>query len=212
MRETGSDRAVSRSDGSAARQTRLFPAANCAGGLSSSGEPNVKRVVFVAIKVERDARSQKHESLSGMLCGGSGTRLGPMACGGYPRQVLKLIRDKMQVQQTALRLCGIADAEAPIVVTGSERRFLVAEQLRQSRVRSSWVVLEPIGRNTAQAIAVAAQASPAHSCWSCRPIRPSSTRQPSLKPCGPRQEQLRTTPRHVRRGPNRAAYKLRLHS
>lgn len=99
-----------------------------------------------------------------VLCGGSGTRLWPMSRGGHPKQFLKLIGDKTLVQQTAVRLRGIADVEAPIVVTSSEQRFLVAEQLRQVGVRPSWVVLEPVSRNTAPAIAVAArlaaQASP----------------------------------------------------
>lgn len=99
-----------------------------------------------------------------LLCGGSGTRLWPMSRHGYPKQFLKLLGDTTLVQQTALRLRGIADVEAPIVVTSDEQRFLVAEQLRQVDVRPSSVVLEPVGRNTAPAIAVAAllaeQASP----------------------------------------------------
>ncbi|WP_175781816.1 mannose-1-phosphate guanylyltransferase/mannose-6-phosphate isomerase [Burkholderia anthina] len=91
-----------------------------------------------------------------VLCGGSGTRLWPMSRGGYPKQFLKLTGANTLVQQTALRLSGIADVEAPIVIAGNEQRFLVAEQLRQVGVRPSSVVLEPVGRNTAPAIAVAA--------------------------------------------------------
>jgi mannose-1-phosphate guanylyltransferase / mannose-6-phosphate isomerase len=91
-----------------------------------------------------------------VLCGGSGTRLWPMSRGGHPKQFLKLVGDNTLVQQTALRLRGIADVEAPIVIAGNEQRFLVAEQLRQVGVRPSSVVLEPVGRNTAPAIAVAA--------------------------------------------------------
>lgn len=91
-----------------------------------------------------------------ILCGGSGTRLWPMSRGGYPKQYLRLTGDDTLVQQTALRLRGISDIRAPIVVTNNEQRFLVAEQLRQVGVNPSAIVLEPVGRNTAPAIAVAA--------------------------------------------------------
>jgi Nucleotidyl transferase len=88
-----------------------------------------------------------------ILCGGSGTRLWPMSRGSYPKQYLKLTGDHTLVQQTALRLQGIADVAAPIIVTNNEQRFLVAEQLRQIDVTSSAIVLEPASRNTAPAIA-----------------------------------------------------------
>ncbi|MBU9548039.1 mannose-1-phosphate guanylyltransferase/mannose-6-phosphate isomerase [Burkholderia multivorans] len=91
-----------------------------------------------------------------ILCGGSGTRLWPMSRGGYPKQYLKLTGDNTLVQQTALRLRNIPDAINPIVVTNNEQRFLVAEQLRQIGVVPSSIVLEPIARNTAPAIAIAA--------------------------------------------------------
>jgi mannose-1-phosphate guanylyltransferase/mannose-6-phosphate isomerase len=91
-----------------------------------------------------------------ILCGGSGTRLWPMSRGGYPKQYLKLTGENTLVQQTALRLRGIDDVAAPIIVTNNEQRFLVAEQLRQIGVTSSSIVLEPASRNTAPAIAVAA--------------------------------------------------------
>src|ERR1700722_16229917 len=91
-----------------------------------------------------------------ILCGGSGTRLWPMSRSGYPKQYLRLTGDHTLVQQTALRLRGIADITAPIIVTNNEQRFLVAEQLRQIDVTASSIVLEPASRNTAPAIAVAA--------------------------------------------------------
>jgi mannose-1-phosphate guanylyltransferase/mannose-6-phosphate isomerase len=91
-----------------------------------------------------------------ILCGGSGTRLWPMSRGGYPKQYLKLTSDKTLLQQTALRLEGIAGITAPIVVTNNEQRFLVAEQLREAGTVPSSIVLEPVGRNTAPAIAAAA--------------------------------------------------------
>lgn len=91
-----------------------------------------------------------------ILCGGSGTRLWPMSRGGYPKQYLKLTGENTLVQQTALRLRGIADVAAPIVITNAEQRFLVAEQLRSVDVTPSSIVLEPAGRNTAPAVAVGA--------------------------------------------------------
>ncbi|WP_175850362.1 mannose-1-phosphate guanylyltransferase/mannose-6-phosphate isomerase [Burkholderia cepacia] len=91
-----------------------------------------------------------------ILCGGSGTRLWPMSRGGYPKQYLKLTGDQTLVQQTAIRLQHIPSAAAPIVVTNNEQRFLVAEQLRQVNITPSSIVLEPVGRNTAPAIAIAA--------------------------------------------------------
>lgn len=91
-----------------------------------------------------------------VLCGGSGTRLWPMSRGGYPKQYLKLTGDNTLVQETVLRLRDIADVTSPIVVTNNEQRFLVAEQLREIDVVSSAIVLEPVSRNTAPAIAVAA--------------------------------------------------------
>jgi mannose-1-phosphate guanylyltransferase/mannose-6-phosphate isomerase len=91
-----------------------------------------------------------------ILCGGSGTRLWPMSRGGYPKQYLKLTGENTLVQQTALRLRGISDIAAPIVITNNEQRFLVAEQLREVAISPSSIVLEPTGRNTAPAIAVAA--------------------------------------------------------
>ncbi|RQT79944.1 mannose-1-phosphate guanylyltransferase/mannose-6-phosphate isomerase [Burkholderia cepacia] len=91
-----------------------------------------------------------------ILCGGSGTRLWPMSRGGYPKQYLKLTGDQTLVQRTASRLQHIPGAAAPIVVTNNEQRFLVAEQLRQVNITPSSIVLEPVGRNTAPAIAIAA--------------------------------------------------------
>jgi mannose-1-phosphate guanylyltransferase/mannose-6-phosphate isomerase len=91
-----------------------------------------------------------------ILCGGSGTRLWPMSRGGFPKQYLKLTGDKTLVQQTALRLRGISDTVAPIVITNNDQRFLVAQQLREVGVVPSSIVLEPVQRNTAPAVAVAA--------------------------------------------------------
>ncbi len=90
-----------------------------------------------------------------LLSGGSGTRLWPLSREAYPKQFLALAGDHTMLQATWLRAAGIADA-APIVVAGEDHRFLVAEQLRQVDAPTPAILLEPVGRNTAPAIAAAA--------------------------------------------------------
>ena len=90
-----------------------------------------------------------------LLSGGSGTRLWPLSREAYPKQFLPLAGDDTMLQATWLRVAAIADA-APIVVAGEDHRFLVAEQLRQIGAPTPAIVLEPLGRNTAPAIAAAA--------------------------------------------------------
>jgi hypothetical protein len=90
-----------------------------------------------------------------LLCGGSGTRLWPLSREAYPKQFLPLAGQDTMLQATWQRVAGIADAP-PIVVAGEEHRFLVAEQLRQIGAPTPAIVLEPVGRNTAPAIAAAA--------------------------------------------------------
>ena len=91
-----------------------------------------------------------------ILCGGSGTRLWPMSRGGYPKQYLRLTGEHTLVQQTALRLRGIGNVAGPIMITNEDQRFIVAEQMRSIAVEPSAIVLEPMGRDTAPAVAVAA--------------------------------------------------------
>ena len=93
-----------------------------------------------------------------ILSGGAGTRLWPLSRELYPKQLLALTGERTMLQQTALRLSGLA-ATAPVVVCNDAHRFLVAEQLRQLRIEPRAVVLEPFGRNTAPAIALAAHAA-----------------------------------------------------
>ncbi len=90
-----------------------------------------------------------------LLSGGSGTRLWPLSREAYPKQFLALIGDYTMLQATWRRVAALADV-APIVVAGEDHRFLVAEQLRQIGAPTSAIVLEPMGRNTAPAIAAAA--------------------------------------------------------
>jgi len=90
-----------------------------------------------------------------LLSGGSGTRLWPLSREAYPKQFLPLAGDDTMLQATWLRVAELAGAP-PIVVANEEHRFLAAEQLRQVGAPSAAIVLEPMGRNTAPAIAAAA--------------------------------------------------------
>ncbi|MEP6907350.1 MAG: mannose-1-phosphate guanylyltransferase/mannose-6-phosphate isomerase [Pseudoxanthomonas sp.] len=90
-----------------------------------------------------------------LLSGGSGTRLWPLSREAYPKQFLPLVGDDTMVQETWRRVAPLASA-APIVVANEEHRFLVAEQLRQIGAPVPAIILEPVGRNTAPAIAAAA--------------------------------------------------------
>lgn len=91
-----------------------------------------------------------------ILSGGSGTRLWPLSRELYPKQLLPLVGKGTMLQETLARLKGVSDVGPPIVVCNEQHRFLVAEQLREAGVDSASIVLEPSGRNTAPAIAVAA--------------------------------------------------------
>ena len=94
-----------------------------------------------------------------ILSGGSGTRLWPLSRELYPKQLLPLVNERTMLQDTALRLVGLAGVAAPVVVCNEQQRFMVAEQLRQVDAHPQAIVLEPIGRNTAPAVAIAAMAA-----------------------------------------------------
>ncbi len=91
-----------------------------------------------------------------ILCGGSGTRLWPLSRENYPKQLLSLSNDHSLLQNTALRCAGHPDITSPILVCNEAHRFLVAEQLRAARTEPRQIILEPEGRNTAPAVALAA--------------------------------------------------------
>ncbi|MGJ4730412.1 mannose-1-phosphate guanylyltransferase/mannose-6-phosphate isomerase [Luteimonas sp. SDU101] len=90
-----------------------------------------------------------------LLSGGSGTRLWPLSREAYPKQFLALAGEHTMLQDTWRRVAPLASS-VPIVVANEEHRFLAAEQLRLLGVARADIVLEPVGRNTAPAIAAAA--------------------------------------------------------
>ena len=92
-----------------------------------------------------------------ILSGGSGTRLWPLSRSAVPKQFLALASDLSLLQETCVRAKAAADA-SPIIVCNQDHRFLVAEQLRKAEVKAHSIVLEPFGRNTAPAVAIAALA------------------------------------------------------
>ena len=95
-----------------------------------------------------------------LLCGGVGSRLWPVSRQGRPKQYLNLIGENSLLQQTLKRINGV-EQSAPIIVCNEEHRFLVAEQLRQLGITAPTIILEPEGKNTAPAIALAALAASA---------------------------------------------------
>ncbi len=97
------------------------------------------------------------------MAGGSGTRLWPLSRAGYPKQFLVLSGNESLFQLAARRLAALASPEfelaAPCIVGNDEHRFLVLDQLREARLEPGSVLLEPVGRNTAPALTLAALAA-----------------------------------------------------
>lgn len=93
-----------------------------------------------------------------VLCGGSGSRLWPISRASFPKQYLSMdpkIEDSF-LQLTLKRLKGLAKSENPIILCNEEHRFITAEQLRKIKVKPKSIILEPFGKNTAPAVALAA--------------------------------------------------------
>lgn len=91
-----------------------------------------------------------------ILAGGSGTRLWPLSREMYPKQLINIIGEKTMLQETLARLSGLEDIGNPIVICNDNHRFMVAEQLREIKITAESILLEPVGRNTAPALAIAA--------------------------------------------------------
>jgi len=98
-----------------------------------------------------------------IMAGGSGTRLWPLSRAGFPKQFLSLGSDDSLFQQAVARLMGLGAEDiavgAPLIVGNAEHRFLTLEQLREKGIEPAAVILEPIGRNTAPALTLAALAA-----------------------------------------------------
>jgi mannose-1-phosphate guanylyltransferase / mannose-6-phosphate isomerase len=91
-----------------------------------------------------------------ILSGGSGTRLWPVSRKNLPKQFLSIVGDGTLFQQTVARASTLRDAAPPIVVASDDHRFLAAEQLKESGIHGATIILEPVARNTAPAIALGA--------------------------------------------------------
>ena len=91
-----------------------------------------------------------------ILSGGAGTRLWPLSRELYPKQLLRLVAERTMLQETVARTEGLPGLAPPIVVCNENHRFMVAEQLRELGTAPQAIVLEPQGRNTAPAAAIAA--------------------------------------------------------
>ncbi len=98
-----------------------------------------------------------------ILCGGSGERLWPLSRAGFPKQFLSLTGKESLFQQAVMRLASLHsdnfEVTAPLIVTGEEHRFLATEQLREISIDLGVALLEPVGRNTAPALTLAALAA-----------------------------------------------------
>ena len=93
-----------------------------------------------------------------ILCGGAGTRLWPLSRASYPKQFLSLnsSNNKSLLQNTYERISELDNIQMPIILCNEEHRFIVAEQMRGINIKPNSIILEPFGRNTAPAIALAA--------------------------------------------------------
>ena len=93
-----------------------------------------------------------------ILSGGVGSRLWPLSRSSYPKQYLSLNENNSLslLQNTYLRLKGLKNLKNPIIITNEEQRFVVSEQMSRINVEPSAILLEPVGKNTAPAITLAA--------------------------------------------------------
>mgnify|MGYP000465864093 CR=1 FL=1 len=102
------------------------------------------------------SRSRSRNLYPVILCGGSGKRLWPLSRQAYPKQLLPLATDRTMLQETVDRAHSLIELRAPVVLCSEEHRFLVAEQLAEIEIEPEAILCEPISRNTAPALAMAA--------------------------------------------------------
>ena len=150
-----------------------------------------------------------------ILSGGSGTRLWPVSRESFPKQLWPLISDHTLLQETALRARGDRFA-SPVVVCNQEHRFLIAEQLRAAGISSPRILLEPVGRNSAPAIAAAAvlvaEDDPDAVLWLLAADHViTDTAALHEQPCHRRRGGAHRTHRHLRHASDGAGDRLRLH-
>lgn len=112
--------------------------------------------------------AEHHRIVPVVLCGGTGSRLWPLSREGYPKQFWPLLSEGTMLQDTVARARG-GLFTSPLVVSNQAHRFMVAEQLRQAGIADARIVLEPVARNSAPAIAAAAllahEADPGAVLW-----------------------------------------------
>ncbi len=105
-----------------------------------------------------ELKNKESQILPVILCGGSGTRLWPLSRESYPKQFISIGSDQTYslLQKTLLRIKQLDSISSPILVCNEEHRFIVAEQIRGIDIKDFSILLEPIGKNTAPAITIAA--------------------------------------------------------
>ncbi|EJM98512.1 mannose-1-phosphate guanylyltransferase/mannose-6-phosphate isomerase [Herbaspirillum sp. YR522] len=91
-----------------------------------------------------------------ILSGGSGTRLWPLSRAALPKQLISVVGDRTMLQETVARVSQWPQIMPPLFVCGNEHRFMVAEQMREIGIKPLGIMLEPVGKNTAPAVAAAA--------------------------------------------------------
>jgi mannose-1-phosphate guanylyltransferase/mannose-6-phosphate isomerase len=104
----------------------------------------------------QELRMSSEKIVPVILSGGSGTRLWPLSRSLYPKQLLPLVSDKTMLQDTVLRVRDRERFAPPVIVCNDEHRFIIEEQLGQIGAKDAAIVIEPVGRNTAPAVAAAA--------------------------------------------------------
>lgn len=107
-------------------------------------------------KDQKSAKLPLSNIIPVILSGGTGSRLWPLSRELYPKQLLPLVGIHSMLQNTALRYANIPNTSKPVIVCNEEHRFMVAEQLRAINIKPDSILLEPFGRNTAPAVALAA--------------------------------------------------------